>query len=71
MEQIKLTTEFITLTQLLKDQNLIQTGGQAKWFLADEDNIVMVNSEIERRRGRKLYRGDKIVVNDTNKFEIV
>lgn len=71
MEQIKLTTEFITLTQLLKDQNLIQTGGQAKWFLADENNVVIVNDEVENRRGRKLYRGDKIIVNNTDKFEII
>ena len=50
--------EYITLQSVLKVADVISTGGMAKMFL--EDNDVLVNSEIEKRRGRKLYSGDKI-----------
>ena len=51
---------FITLGVLLKITGIIDTGGQAKFFLAE--NTVLVNGEEENRRGRKLYRGDLIQV---------
>lgn len=50
--------EYITLQSLLKIANVISTGGMAKMFL--EENKVLVNGELENRRGRKLYRGDEI-----------
>ena len=49
---------YITLGVLLKITGVIDTGGQAKFFLAE--NRVLVNGEDENRRGRKLYHGDKI-----------
>lgn len=51
---------FITLGVLLKITSIIDTGGQAKFFLAE--NTVLVNGEEENRRGRKLYHGDLIQV---------
>ena len=60
--------EFITLGTMLKIAGIIQTGGMAKIFLAD--NVVYVNGEAENRRGRKLYRGAQIrVANKT--FSII
>lgn len=47
--------EYITLGTLLKIVGIIDTGGQAKYFLAN--NFVYVNDEAENRRGRKLYHG--------------
>ena len=52
--------DFITLGILLKLAGIIDTGGQAKWFLSE--NAVLVNGEEENRRGRKLYHGDQILV---------
>ena len=52
--------DFITLGVLLKLAGIINTGGQAKWFL--NENAVLVNDEEENRRGRKLYHGDVIIV---------
>ena len=52
--------EYITLNVLLKITDIIETGGMAKIFLAE--NEVLVNGELENRRGRKLYRGDVIEV---------
>ena len=60
MEQIAITTEYITLGQLLKITNVISSGGEAKWFLAE--NTVLVDGELESRRGRKLYKGMTIKV---------
>lgn len=60
MENIAITTEYITLGQLLKIANIISSGGEAKWFLAE--NTVLVNDELESRRGRKLYKGMTIKV---------
>ena len=52
--------EFITLNEFLKLVNIISTGGQAKWYL--QENEVYVNDELESRRGRKLYPGMKVRV---------
>ena len=52
--------DYITLNVLLKIADIIPTGGMAKVYL--RENTVLVNGEEENRRGRKLYRGDEIVV---------
>ena len=58
--KIKEGEEYITLNILLKITNIISTGGQAKWYL--QENEVLVNGMLENRRGRKLYPGDVIEV---------
>ena len=55
MESVKITTEYITLGQILKYCSIINSGAMAKDFLLE--NEVKVNGEIETRRGRKLYPG--------------
>ena len=67
MEEKKINTEYITLGQFLKFANIIETGGREKEFL--KTNVVLVNSIEENRRGRKLYRGDVVEVNN-NSFKI-
>lgn len=57
----KITTEFITLQQFLKMNDLISSGGEAKYFV--RENTILVNGETENRRGRKLYPGDEVTVN--------
>ena len=51
---------YITLGVLLKVTKVISTGGEAKFFLGE--NEVLVNGEKENRRGRKLYPEDKVEV---------
>ncbi|AIE58533.1 S4 domain-containing protein YaaA [Bacillus methanolicus] len=58
LKEIKIETEFITLSQFLKLADIIQTGGMAKWFLSEHE--VYVNGEQDQRRGRKLRAGDEI-----------
>lgn len=59
--QIKIHTEYITLGQFLKLAGLIDTGGQARDFIAV--NSIMVNGEAAAQRGKKIYAGDVIQVN--------
>lgn len=58
--QIKSGERYLTLNVLLKLSGLIQTGGMAKFFLAN--NVVLVNGEPDNRRGRKLYHGDQVSI---------
>lgn len=62
MDQTKIVihTEYITLGQFLKFASIIDNGGAAKAFLAE--NRVLVNGEEDSRRGRKLRNGDTVVV---------
>lgn len=60
MKNVKINTEYITLQQLLKMEDIISSGGEAKYYLAE--NEVIVNNEIESRRGRKLYIEDHIII---------
>lgn len=55
---ITIQDNFITLGQLLKHENIISSGGMAKWYLSEFQ--VIVNDLDEQRRGKKLYGGDKV-----------
>jgi len=58
--EIKIDSEFITLGQFLKFADIIQSGGEAKQFLASHK--VIVNGEDDNRRGRKLRPNDVIEI---------
>lgn len=62
MEKVKITTEFIKLGQFLKLVKLIDTGGQEKIFLLTK--MIFVNGEKENRRGKKLFPGDVIKIEE-------
>ena len=64
MKEIGIKTEFIQLQNVLKILNIIYSGGESKIYLIEND--VLVNGEVERRRGRKLYPGDILQINNTN-----
>lgn len=57
-KQIEISTEYITLGQFLKLADVIQSGGMAKFFIAETD--IFVNGELEKRRGKKLRQDDVI-----------
>ncbi len=52
----------ITLGQALKASDLVGSGGEAKVLIQAGD--VLVNGEVETRRGRKLAPGDVVEVGD-------
>jgi ribosome-associated protein len=57
---MKIDTPYIKLDSFLKAVNVASSGGEAKFLITGGD--VLVNGEIELRRGRKLYPGDRIEV---------
>lgn len=69
MEIIKLRPqdEFIKLGQALKAAGLVESGVEAKDVI--QNGLVLVNGEIDTRRGRKLYPGDTAAF-DGNEIKI-
>lgn len=61
VEDIKIKEDFITLGQFIKVLDLISSGGEVKSFLLSAD--VKINQEADNRRGRKLYKGDLVIIN--------
>ena len=62
MAEIKIYSEPITLGQFVKFLGLIYSGGEVKIFL--EENDVFVNDVPEKRRGKMLFSGDLVQIND-------
>ena len=60
---IPIQDESIRLGQFLKLANAVSTGGEAKMRI--QEGEVLVNGELELRRGRQLKVGDLVVLNDT------
>ena len=58
--EIVINTDYITLGQFLKLADVIQSGGEAKSFLAQ--NEVKIDGISDNRRGRKLRGGEVIEV---------
>lgn len=69
MEQVKITTEYITLGQFIKFINLVESGGMVKAIL--QDYKISVNGDAENRRGKKLYPGDKITIKTIGEYKII
>ncbi len=66
--KISIKEEFIKLDSALKLANLVSTGGHAKIVI--QNGEVSVNNQICTMRGKKLYKGDKVVFEGKG-FEIV
>ena len=58
MEIIYLRDEFIKLGQALKAAGVVESGVEAKEVI--QEAKVLVNGEVDTRRGRKLYEGDVV-----------
>ena len=58
MTTITITTEYIKLQDLLKFENLTETGGLAKQVILDGE--VAVNGETCLMRGKKIRPGDVV-----------
>ncbi len=59
MKTVVITTEFIKLQDLLKFENLVESGGMAKEII--QNGEVMVNGEICTMRGKKIRPGDDVL----------
>ncbi len=59
-EHVKITTEFIKLSDLIKFAGLVHTGGEAKTLI--QEGYVLFNGEVCTMRGKKVRPGDKVIL---------
>jgi ribosome-associated protein len=57
---VDIRDDVIRLGQFLKLAGVLDTGGELKSLIAD--GAVLVNGEVDVRRGRQLRRGDVVTV---------
>jgi len=55
---VELNKEPVELCKILKFENLVMSGGEAKSVIAQ--GMVMVNNKVETRKRKKIYSGDII-----------
>jgi ribosome-associated protein len=55
---VEIGEESIELYKILKFENMVQTGGEAKFVIAE--GLVRVNGEVETRKSKKILSGDII-----------
>jgi ribosome-associated protein len=63
VRDVAVSGEGIRLGQFLKLANMVDAGSDVKTLLAD--GVVLVNDEVETRRGRQLAAGDVVTVRGT------
>ncbi|MCX6392241.1 MAG: RNA-binding S4 domain-containing protein [Actinobacteria bacterium] len=69
MRDVEVRAGGIDLGQLMKFAGLVDTGGDAKALLAE--GVVLVNDEVDTRRGRTLRDGDVVTVADEEPVRVV
>jgi len=62
MKEMEISGEFIELYKILKFENWVASGGEAKYVIAD--GLVMVNGQVETRKRKKIFFGDVIEFGD-------
>ena len=60
--KVSINTEFIKLDSLLKFAGVVETGGIGKEIILEER--IKYNGEICTQRGKKVYKGDKIQIDE-------
>ena len=60
MRDVAIGDDMIRLGQFLKLAGVVDTGGELKARIADGE--VLVNGEVDVRRGRQLRRGDVVTI---------
>ncbi len=58
MRESEIIEEPIELYKILKFENIVNSGGEAKFVISDGQ--VIVNGEVETRKRKKIYSGDII-----------
>ncbi len=69
MTEITIKTDFIKLNQLLKLATILSNGSDYKvWIL---DNTVKLNDVEVTERGKKIYKGDVVSINDSEFIKVL
>ncbi len=67
MNIVEIKEKSIELYKILKFVNIVQSGGEAKFVIAE--GLVRVNGEIEIKKSKKIISGD-IIEFEKEKFQI-
>ncbi len=67
--EIDINTEFIKLGQLLKLSNIITNGSDFKFFITE--NTITKNNEYVTERGKKIYKGDVVIIGESHTINVV
>ena len=62
MRIAEIRQEPIELYKLLKFENMVETGGEAKFVISE--GLVLVNGAVETRKRKKIVAGDIIEFNN-------
>lgn len=62
MREIEIAQEPIELYKILKLDNMVQSGGEAKHVIAE--GLVKVNGKIETRKRKKIFSKDIVEFNN-------
>jgi ribosome-associated protein len=68
MKEVKINTDFIKLDSFLKWCGAVSLGSEAKFYI--KSGKVILNGEVETRRGKKIYKGD-IVEFENASYKVV
>lgn len=58
MKTVKISSEPIELYKILKIENMVGSGGEAKYVISE--GRVMVNGAVETRKRKKILSGDVV-----------
>ena len=62
MREFEISDEPIELYKILKFENMVNSGGEAKYVISEGQ--VAVNGEIETRKRKKIFSGDIVEFNN-------
>ena len=62
MRELEIKEEPIELYKILKFENMVNSGGEAKYVISEGQ--VTVNGEVETRKRKKIFSGDIIEFKD-------
>lgn len=60
--KVKIKGKFIKLGQLIKKLNIIDTGGQAKYFVKSHE--IRINNEASAKRNTKVWVNSTVWIDD-------
>ncbi len=58
MREIEISEEPIELYKILKFENMVDSGGEAKYVISEGQ--VVVNGKVETRKRKKIFSGDVV-----------
>jgi ribosome-associated protein len=56
MREVRINSEPVELYKILKFENLVMSGGEAKHVI--DEGMVILNGQVETRKRKKIFAGD-------------